>query len=222
MEESEGMVKCVNIYVIRHGQKQNTAPDYDSHKAVLTSEGIEQIRRSARNNLVAPFDAVYSSPKVRACETACLAYLAVTEKIAGVHVQAHGGLDYEGAPWSGRFKQCTQKVAWLAAGSIQTAGHWQRVAPDIASFLRKRVSDAIIDIAETTVRRALDRGSEQDIFNILAASHSPTAEFAAPNLAAMPLLGEADIAHYVVKLTFLSDMSCVPEITECNYIARGF
>lgn len=62
----------MNIYLIRHGEsesdlKQKYDGDYDDH---LTAMGLQQAQEVADNTLLNSIDAIYTSPKIRAQETA--------------------------------------------------------------------------------------------------------------------------------------------------------
>ncbi len=62
----------MNIYLIRHGEsesdiKQKYDGDYDDP---LTPTGLQQAKEVAKNSLLQNIDAIYSSPKIRAQETA--------------------------------------------------------------------------------------------------------------------------------------------------------
>jgi phosphohistidine phosphatase len=62
----------MNIYLIRHGDAERTAPGFSDFERELSKEGKLQLKKSAEKwkNLVDRFDYIISSPLTRAIQTA--------------------------------------------------------------------------------------------------------------------------------------------------------
>lgn len=235
---AEGRVVRVVIWAMRHGLKLKR-PKLEDNFIPLSNEGRAQVKRSARNNFSGiTFSGVYSSPKLRAVQTASIASgWPLLDSNAVSARFCRPGLDYAGAPRiddDNYYNACAKEVARLAKKQEipETIAHWAILAPTMIKFLRRRFSQELLSIATTEALRTPNDSGHNTKINILVASHSPVIESAAEMPTSTPMLMEADIIKYFVRcdITKTEDLGLVSTggikteawIEESQYISREF
>lgn len=159
---------CCWLYLVRHGATENNRarpPRLQGRRTdpPLSDEGLGQARDTARLLADCPIDAVYSSPLLRARQTA--------EPIArqhGLEVQVVEGLievdvgDWEGRAWDEiertnpeayrAFMTDATVHPYLGGETIQTV--LDRTAPTIEKLLAENVGRTSVAVAHNVVNRA--------------------------------------------------------------------
>ncbi len=208
------MKKTVNVYVMRHGQKQS---DVDGDLAALSETGRKQVIDSAAKNLVGiKFDGLYCSLKFRALETVVCAVSALPERNNGLSVIAKEAFDYSSSITDiKRYFKLSARVAELAKERDQpiTVALWSEVAPEMIGHFAKKIHHGIVHAAWEMV----EEKPRQTEFNILIGCHSPGSELVTLDLEHTTMLREADIMQYVVNLN-----GPETKIVASRYIDRGF
>ncbi|MFH1284687.1 MAG: phosphoglycerate mutase family protein [Candidatus Peregrinibacteria bacterium] len=213
------MKKTVNVYVMRHGQKQSGV---DGDLAALTEIGRKQVIDSAAKNLVGiKFDGLYCSLKFRALETVVCAISVLPEKNNGLSVIAREAFDYSASiPDIKQYFKLSARVNELAKERDQpiTVALWNEVTPEIIGHFAKKMHHGIIHAAwEVTEDKP-----RQIEFNVLIGCHSPGSELVTLDPENTPLLREADIFFYRVELSDETGTGGRFQLTESRLIDRGF
>lgn len=208
----------VNLYLMRHGEK-----DGDQ----LSKLGAAQVAWSAKRNLSGlTFDRFMCSLFGRALRTVITVVKALGWSTKGVIIEASDSFSYEEAPFLAKYAEYSAEVKRREeAGESVTVATWLEVAPTLIGYLRKKISDALLEAAETT-HFSSPSDEKKDEYNVFVGNHTPVAEAACLNPAKTPMLREGDLMKYTVEISFIAmaDVSTdiKSKIVASEYIPRGF
>jgi broad specificity phosphatase PhoE len=213
----------INVYCMRHGQKQGGVPnDLAKH----TAEGAEQVRQSTRNNLLrVRFDALFRSDLYRTLELVTYVTGELLEQDKGLDVVAVRGFGYLGNPYLDQYNVYAEKLKKQCQKA--TVADWLREAPEMTRWATGIFRNALFrKAAEAHWEIPNSQNMEE---NWLIGSHSPHCELLVLDPNNTFALREADIIRYTVMVS----SSLVEQhgekmpttnmvITESQYIPRGF
>lgn len=193
-------MKRIVIYIMRHGEKQDD---------MLTEAGIKQVIDSTQHNLKGiNFDLAYYSGMNRTKDTVATALQALgiaDKKQFYSHsediwvFQKEEGFSYVVSPYEDNLwpiQEAQKKVeAAKDKGELETADLWLKNWPK-ALIIRGRLQKTLLLLGKALNENPIYK--DQEVINILVASHSPTAELAALEPRLTPKLSEADIIRYTL------------------------
>lgn len=209
----------INAYCMRHGLKVNL-PGPQNELVPLTPEGEEQIRQSARNNLLGiEFHRLWYTGLYRTLQVVTLATGELPNRTNGLSVIAEPRFGYVGCPFLEDLRPVIKEIK--DSGKEMSVADWFRRTPNFCDWIQSNFWEAIEEQARDTYFWAAMAKRCNETFNWLIGGHSPVSELLALDQESTPALREADIIRYTIEVVAEGSPVMV-RIVASDYIPRGF
>lgn len=214
----------IYAHCMRHGQKN---PDHLNDLAKHTPEGAEQVRQSARNNLIGvKFDALFRSNLYRTLELVTYVTGELPEQDGGLDVISVSEFGYLENPYLDQYYTAGERIK--KQDKPANVADWLREAPEMTEWSKYYFHHALWQKAFDAYKKAPIK-DRQNVKNWLIGSHSPHCELLALDPSNTPALREADIICYTLDVSSKmveqhgEEVPCISmTITESKYTPRGF